>query len=106
VLRDLKAPGGGFYCAEDADSEGEEGKFYQWTESEIRSILDADEAALAIETFGIEKDGNFLDEARGSGRAAMSFSWPDRPERLPVKLWRARGKNSSGPGSARPAGQG
>ena len=63
VLRELKAPGGGFYCAEDADSEGEEGKFYQWTESEIRSVLDADEAALVIGTFGIEKDGNFLDEA-------------------------------------------
>jgi uncharacterized protein YyaL (SSP411 family) len=63
VLRDLKAPGGGFFCAEDADSEGEEGKFYQWTESEIRSVLDADEAALAIEAFGVEKNGNFLDEA-------------------------------------------
>src|SRR5512137_1565036 len=63
VLRDLKAPGGGFCCAEDADSEGEEGKFYQWTESEIRSVLGAGEAALAIETFGIEKNGNFLDEA-------------------------------------------
>ena len=63
VLRELKAPGGGFFCAEDADSEGEEGKFYQWTESEIRSVLDADEAALVIGTFGIEKDGNFLDEA-------------------------------------------
>jgi hypothetical protein len=63
VLRDLKAPGGGFFCAEDADSEGEEGKFYQWTESEIRAALDPTEAALVIETFGIEKDGNFLDEA-------------------------------------------
>ena len=63
VLRDLKAPRGGFYCAEDADSEGEEGKFYQWTEPEIRESLDPAEAALAIETFGIEKNGNFLDEA-------------------------------------------
>ena len=63
VLRDLKAPEGGFLCAEDADSEGEEGKFYLWTESEIREALDPAEAALVIETFGIEKDGNFLDEA-------------------------------------------
>ena len=63
VLRELKAPGGGFYCAEDADSEGEEGKFYQWTEPEIREALDPAEAALVIGTFGIEKDGNFLDEA-------------------------------------------
>ena len=63
VLRDLTAPGGGFFCAEDADSEGEEGKFYQWTESEIRGTLGPAEAALVIETFGVEKDGNFLDEA-------------------------------------------
>jgi uncharacterized protein YyaL (SSP411 family) len=63
VLRDMKAPGGGFFCAEDADSEGEEGKFYQWSEAEIREALDADEAALVITLFGIQKEGNFLDEA-------------------------------------------
>ncbi len=63
VLRDLRAPEGGFYCAEDADSEGEEGKFYQWTEEEIRGALEGDEAALAVKTFGIEKSGNFLEEA-------------------------------------------
>ena len=63
VLRDLKAPGGGFYCAEDADSEGEEGKFYLWSEAEIREALDADEAALAMELLGIQKEGNYLEEA-------------------------------------------
>jgi uncharacterized protein YyaL (SSP411 family) len=63
VLRDLSAPGGGFYCAEDADSEGEEGKFYQWSEEEIRAALDADEAGLVIEVCGVEKEGNFLEEA-------------------------------------------
>ncbi len=63
VLRDLKAPGGGFYCAEDADSEGEEGKFYQWSEEEIRAALNVDEATLVIEVCGVEKEGNFLDEA-------------------------------------------
>ncbi len=98
VLRDLKAPGGGFYCAEDADSEGEEGKFYQWTESEIRSILDADEAALAIETFGIEKDGNFLDEAtrERTGRNVLFLAGsPEEAARETLegareKLFRAR----------------
>ncbi|MCU0531461.1 MAG: thioredoxin domain-containing protein [Syntrophales bacterium] len=63
VLRDLKAPGGGFFCAEDADSEGEEGKFYLWSEPEIREALDPDEAALVIRACGVEKGGNFLDEA-------------------------------------------
>jgi uncharacterized protein YyaL (SSP411 family) len=65
VLRDMTAPGGGFYCAEDADSEGEEGKFYQWSEGEIRAALDADEAALVIDVCGVEKEGNFLEEATG-----------------------------------------
>ena len=98
VLRDLKAPGGGFYCAEDADSEGEEGKFYQWTESEIREALDPDEAALVIETFGIEKDGNFLDEAtrQRTGRNVLFLARsPEEAARAMLegareKLFRAR----------------
>ncbi len=98
VLRELKAPGGGFYCAEDADSEGEEGKFYQWTESEIRSVLDADEAALVIGTFGIEKDGNFLDEAtrQRTGRNVLFLAKsPEEVARKTLegareKLFRAR----------------
>ena len=98
VLRDLKAPGGGFYCAEDADSEGEEGKFYQWTESEIRGALDPAEAALAIETFGVEKDGNFLDEATRvrTGRNVLFLAGsPEGADRTMLegareKLFRAR----------------
>ena len=43
VLRDMTDPSGGFYCAEDADSEGEEGKFYVWTAREIRQTLTAEE---------------------------------------------------------------
>jgi hypothetical protein len=100
VLRDLKAPGGGFFCAEDADSEGEEGKFYQWTESEIRSVLDADEAALVIGTFGIEKDGNFLDEAtrERTGRNVLFLARsPEDAARTTLegarqKLFQARGR--------------
>jgi uncharacterized protein YyaL (SSP411 family) len=51
VLRDMTAPGGGFYSAEDADSEGEEGKFYLWTEGEIRQALGKEEADLIIKAF-------------------------------------------------------
>ena len=98
VLRDLKAPGGGFYCAEDADSEGEEGKFYQWTESEIREALDPAEAALVIETFGIEMGGNFLDEAtrQRTGRNVLFLARsPEEAARETLegareKLFRAR----------------
>ena len=48
VLRDMTDDQGGFYCAEDADSEGVEGKFYLWTEEEIRSVLTKDEADLFL----------------------------------------------------------
>ena len=66
VLRDLTAPEGGFYTAEDADSEGEEGKFYLWTLEEIRQILAREEANLIVKVFNIEKTGNFVEEVAGS----------------------------------------
>jgi uncharacterized protein YyaL (SSP411 family) len=51
VLRDMTDGQDGFYCAEDADSEGVEGKFYLWTEEEIRSVLKKDEADLFLSVF-------------------------------------------------------
>lgn len=63
VLRDMTAPGGGFYSAEDADSEGEEGRFYLWTMDEIQSVLSREETKLAIKVFNIHPDGNFAAEA-------------------------------------------
>jgi len=70
VLRDMTDSQGGFYSAEDADSEGEEGKFYLWTEEEIRQVLPVEESDLIISTFSVEKNGNFAEEATGqtSGR--------------------------------------
>ncbi|HUP47360.1 MAG TPA: thioredoxin domain-containing protein [Thermoanaerobaculia bacterium] len=61
VLRDMRSPRGGFYSAEDAASDGEAGKFYLWTEQELRSLLGRD-AALFIEAYGVRKEGNFRDE--------------------------------------------
>ncbi|WXG42019.1 MAG: thioredoxin domain-containing protein [Candidatus Freyarchaeum deiterrae] len=63
VLRDMTAPEGGFYSAEDADSEGEEGKFYLWTEQEIKQILSAEEAETIIKVYNLQKEGNFEEEA-------------------------------------------
>jgi uncharacterized protein YyaL (SSP411 family) len=65
VLRHMTSPEGGFYSAEDADSEGEEGKFYVWTHDEITKILDKDDAELMINMFNMEQSGNFSDEATG-----------------------------------------
>jgi uncharacterized protein YyaL (SSP411 family) len=62
VLRDMTDPEGGFYCAEDADSEGVEGKFYTWTSAEIDSLIDPSEAAVIREVFQIRDEGNFKPE--------------------------------------------
>ena len=70
VLRDMTDKEGGFYSAEDADSEGVEGKFYVWTEDEIRQTLKGDEADLIINVYSIDKIGNFRDEASGENTGA------------------------------------
>ena len=63
VLRDMTSPEGGFYSAEDADSDGEEGKFYVWNKEEIINILGEEEGELFCKIFNIEEDGNFEDES-------------------------------------------
>ncbi|RAV18771.1 thioredoxin domain-containing protein [Paenibacillus contaminans] len=59
VLRDMTDPEGGFYCAEDADSEGHEGKFYVWDKQELVDVLGADDAELYAELYDITPQGNF-----------------------------------------------
>ena len=100
VLRDLTHPAGGFYSAEDADSEGKEGKFYCWTRDELAAVLDPADLELATRVFDITPDGNFVDHSdpaplrgqnvlslqaapRTAGEAALLRSLKDR-------LFRAR----------------
>ncbi len=59
ILRDMTNPEGGFYSAEDADSEGVEGKFYVWTPEEIKNVLTPEEADQAIRYWGVSEAGNF-----------------------------------------------
>jgi uncharacterized protein YyaL (SSP411 family) len=59
VLRDMAAPGGGFYSATDADSPGGEGLFFLWTPEQIRAALPPADADLAIALYGITEHGNF-----------------------------------------------
>ena len=59
VLRDMTSPQGGFFSAEDADSEGEEGKFYVWTAEELKGSLDNEEFKLLIRLFDLHESGNF-----------------------------------------------
>jgi uncharacterized protein len=59
LLREMVADGGGFAASLDADSEGEEGKFYVWSKAEIEELLGAEDAALFAEIYGVTADGNF-----------------------------------------------
>lgn len=59
VLRDMTSPRGGFYSAEDADSEGEEGKFYLWTPEEVREVLGEDDGSRFCRDYDITPNGNF-----------------------------------------------
>jgi hypothetical protein len=107
VLRDLRHPAGGFFSAEDADSEGIEGRFYVWSPDEIRAALadaDADDPGLADEVmawFGIDPsndEGNFEDGAlHGLGTSILhrmhargELARPDRIEQARRRLLAVR----------------
>jgi len=62
----MTSPEGGFYSAEDADSEGEEGLFYLWTLAEIEEILGKEEAAFSAAVWNLTTDGNYTDEVKGT----------------------------------------
>ncbi|MCX8155584.1 MAG: thioredoxin domain-containing protein [Verrucomicrobiae bacterium] len=63
VLRDMTHPEGGFFSAEDADSEGHEGKFYCWTLAECRQVLPPEELAVVVKHYGVTEAGNFVDHS-------------------------------------------
>ncbi len=95
VLRDMTSEEGGFYSAEDADSEGEEGKFYVWTPEELEAALDPDEANLAARYWDVTERGNFegsniLHVARPPEAVADEFGLS--PEELWASIARIRAK--------------
>jgi uncharacterized protein YyaL (SSP411 family) len=59
VVADLQDPDGGFYSTRDADSEGEEGRFYLWTKAELREVLGADAAELFCDYYDVSDSGNW-----------------------------------------------
>jgi uncharacterized protein len=86
VLRDLHSPEGGFYSAEDADSEGEEGKFYVWTDAEFSSVLGRQDAAVWSRVFNLKKDGNFFDESTRSRTGANILHLRSMPARIATEI--------------------
>ena len=59
VVREMTSPEGGFYSTQDADSEGEEGKFYVWTQREIEASLPVEDVQMFITYYGVTPEGNF-----------------------------------------------
>jgi uncharacterized protein YyaL (SSP411 family) len=59
LVREMQDPGGGYYAAVDADSEGEEGKFYLWRREEAKRVLDEDEYLIIETLYGLDKPANF-----------------------------------------------
>jgi hypothetical protein len=73
VMQDMTDPIGGFYTAEDADSEEEEGKYYLWTKEEIEEALSPKEAELVERVFNVEEEGNFVDSTIGKRNGKNIF---------------------------------
>lgn len=77
VMRDMTSASGCFFGAEDADSEGEEGKFYLWTENEIRSVLSPEDFKFAVRLFGVESEGNYHERGKsGTGQNILHVIKP------------------------------
>jgi uncharacterized protein YyaL (SSP411 family) len=66
VVRDMMSSEGAFYSAEDADSEGQEGKFYMWTQADVLDVVDKKESDLAKRIFNLKAEGNYVDESAQS----------------------------------------
>ena len=86
VLRDMTDKDGGFYSAEDADSEGEEGIFYIWTQEELVKILGEDDGLKLAKTFGFIDGGNFFEEASGQTTGSNIPYFQDDRETLAKNL--------------------
>jgi uncharacterized protein len=77
VLKDMTGPQGGFYSAEDADSEGEEGTFYVWSETELKKVLTDEEYQQAIKVFGVTPQGNFEVTGKSIFHLNKGVSWKE-----------------------------
>ncbi len=81
VLRDMTSPEGGFFSAEDADSEGEEGKFYVWTPEELKKILTQEEFNHVSQVYGVTSHGNF-EKGATIFNLQKQFSWEIKKDPL------------------------
>ena len=83
ALEEMRGPEGGFYSAIDADSEGEEGRFYTWTAEELRTVLGGELAEQTIDFYGVTEAGNF--EGRNVLYLAHGAAAPEPEEYAEVR---------------------
>ncbi len=78
VMRDMTSSGGGFFNAEDADSEGIEGKFYGWSYHETKELLTEEEFQIISKVYNLKPNGNYLEEAtqKPTGKNILHLSIP------------------------------
>jgi hypothetical protein len=99
VLRDMTHPDGGFYSAEDADSEGQEGKFYCWTKDELSKLLTVEEYNVAAKYFGITAAGNFVDHSHPQPLAGLNVLSVVNPLTRPSDTLSPNGGEGRGEGA-------
>ncbi len=85
VINRLYSKDEGFYSSEDADTEGEEGKYYLWTQDELKELL-GEEAEFVITLFNIKRDGNFREEATGRKTGKNILYLKEHPSLLAEQL--------------------
>jgi len=95
LRREMTAPNGAFFSTQDADSEGEEGKFYVWSFAEVQSLLDGETAKTFCYVYGVTPEGNFegrniLHRAKSDEQDARMLGIP--LDLLQTQLAQARGK--------------
>ncbi len=78
VTREMTDASGGYYASQDADSEGEEGKFFVWNPAGVRAALEGDELAAKVANayFGVTDEGNFEEHGRATGMTVLHEAMP------------------------------
>jgi uncharacterized protein YyaL (SSP411 family) len=85
LMRDMQHPAGGYFSALDADSEGEEGRYYVWRRDEVKRLLDAEEYLVVETLYGLDKPANF----EGRHHLHRYDAWASVVERLGLARDRA-----------------
>ena len=92
ILRDMVSDKGGFYSAEDADSQGEEGTFYIWKTDEVKTILNEDEYNYIYDILNLDNVGNCKVEGHFTNIPYFSSNWDDISQKYQLSLNEAKKK--------------